>query len=106
MATAGASKPLSGPTKQPCSTSTAMQRRSVPTPGSTTASTTPSGRYCTARTSASRTGADVERRHVVGDVDNPEMRGDIEHDGVTHADELVSTPVVREKRNEAEPGRH
>ena len=52
------------------------------------------------------TGADVERRHVVGDVDDPEMRGDIEHDGVTHADELVSTPVVREKRNEAEPGRH
>ena len=52
MATAGASSPLSGPTRNPVSTSTATARRSVPTPGSTTARTTPGGRYWMARASA------------------------------------------------------
>ncbi len=44
--TAGASSPLSGPssTDMPSPTSTATARRSVPTAGSTTASTTPGQR--------------------------------------------------------------
>ena len=49
IATAGASSPLSGPTRNPFSTSIATQRREVPTPGSTIARTTPAGRYWTAR---------------------------------------------------------
>ncbi len=52
MATAGARRPLSGPTRNPVSTSTATARRSVPTPGSTTARTTPGGRYWIERASA------------------------------------------------------
>ena len=100
MAAAGASKPLSGPTRNPPSTSTAMQRRSVPTPGSTTARTTPSGRYCTARTSASAPARDVEGGDVVGDVDDPQIGRDVEHDRVTHADELVDAAVVGEERDE------
>jgi hypothetical protein len=49
----GASRPLSGPTRYRGTppTSTAMARRAVPTPGSTTASTTPGARYCTERAS-------------------------------------------------------
>ena len=54
MATAGASRPLSGPTStdSPSPTSTATARRSVPTPGSTTASTTPGHRYWALRARA------------------------------------------------------
>ncbi len=53
IATAGASTPLSGPTSSPQAVVTAIGRRSVPTPGSTTARATPSGRYWIARTSVS-----------------------------------------------------
>ena len=54
-ATAGASNPLSGPTKMPVppATDTAIARRLDPTPGSTTAITMPRGTYGTARASAS-----------------------------------------------------
>ncbi len=100
IATAGASKPLSGPTSTPPSTSTAMQRRSVPTPGSTIASTTPSGRYWTARTSASAPARDVERRDVVGDVDDPQVGRHVEHHRMAHTDELVGSAVVGEERHE------
>ena len=106
IATAGASRPLSGPTSTPCSTSTAMQRRSVPTPGSTTASTSPSGRYCTARRERERAGPHVERRNVVGDVDDAQLRRDVEHHRVADADELVGAPVVGEERDELGARRH
>src|SRR3954471_14706380 len=55
IATAEASRPLSGPTEHdsPSTPSTATARRSPPTPGSTTPSTTPAGRYCAARANAS-----------------------------------------------------
>ena len=54
MATAGANKPLSGPTRTDCPppTSTATPRRVVPTPGSTTARTTPGHRYWALRARA------------------------------------------------------
>ena len=54
MATAGASRPLSGPTRTeaPSPTSSAIGRRDDPTPGSTTAMTTPGLRYWTDRARA------------------------------------------------------
>ena len=54
IATAGAIRPLSGATTTPAppATSTATARRAVPTPGSTTAMTTPAGTYWMQRASA------------------------------------------------------
>ena len=54
-ATPVANRPLSGPTNTPFppETLTAMARREVPTPGSTTAKITPFGTYETARANAS-----------------------------------------------------
>ena len=55
IATAGANNPLSGPisTDSPSPTSTAILRRSVPTPGSTTATTIPGHKYSTLLAKAS-----------------------------------------------------
>ena len=47
-----------------------------------------------------RTGPDVERRDVVGDVDDPQVGRHVEHHRVAHADELVDPAVVGEERDE------
>ena len=47
-----------------------------------------------------RTGADVESRDLVGDVDDAQVGRDVEHDRVTDTDELVGPAVVGEERDE------
>ena len=48
----------------------------------------------------------VERRDVVGDVDDPQLGSDVEHHRVAHAHELVGPPVVGEERDERRASRH
>ena len=75
-------------------------------PGSTTASTSPSGRYCTARARASapaRT-SNGGTSWVMSTI--AQLRREVEHDRVAHADELVGAPVVGEERDELEARRH
>ena len=101
IAAAGASSPLSGPTSTPSppATSTAMARRWVPTPGSTTATTTPLGRYWMARTSASEPAAHVVGSDLVGEVEHGDVAGEVADDGLDHADELVGRPEVGQERD-------
>ena len=101
MATAGASRPLSGPTRHAVLDLDREQRRSVPTPGSTTASTIASvgqvlrganERERPARTSCGGTSWVRSTMREVGD--------EAEHHRLAHADELVGEPVVGEKGDE------
>ncbi len=98
-ATAGASRPLSGPTstEAPSPTSTAIGRREVPTCGSTTASTTPGQRYGVLRARARPPAAHVVGRDAVGEVDDGDLGGDRADHRVDDADELVDEPVVGEE---------
>ena len=71
IATAGDSRPLSGPTKNPDSVAAAIARRAVPTPGSTTASTTPGRKILDRPGQGQGAGPDIARRNPVSDVDDP-----------------------------------
>ena len=98
------SNPLSGPTKYigpPAARATAraMPRRAVPTPGSTTPSTTPLPRWGTARTQRVAPGAHVERRDVVRQVDDRRPRRPRRDDRMDDPDELVLGPEVGEEED-------
>ena len=76
---AGTSSPLSGPTKYRCpppfaSARRATPRRADPTPGSTTASTTPGAEMRQGPHEGPRAGRHVEGRHLVGQVDDHRAR--------------------------------
>ena len=71
IATAGERRPLSGPTKNPNSVSAAMARRAVPTPGSTTASTTPGRQILNRPGQRQGSRSHIAGRDAMSDVDDP-----------------------------------
>ena len=100
----GTSSPLSGPTNHdgPAwstarSTATATARRSVPTPGSTTAMTTPAPRYGPDRTSMAAPAVTSKGGIWWDEVDHRYRRRQPVEDGVDHAHELVGGAVVGEE---------
>ena len=95
MATAGASRPLSGPSSTPPATSTPTSRRAVPTPGSTTATThAVVGQVLHRPHEQERARPHVVGRDLVADVEDAHVGREAEHDRLAHADELVGEPVV------------
>ena len=77
----------------------ATARRAVPTPGSTTASTTPSGTYGIARARASDPPRTSNGRMPwVRSIDR-DVRGEVAEHGLDDADELVVEAVVGEERH-------
>ena len=97
----GASRPLSGPSSTPPATSTPTRRRSVPTPGSTTAThDAVVGEVLHRAHEQQRAGAHVVRRDVVADVEDPDVGREPEHHGLADADELVGEAVVGRERDE------
>ena len=107
-ATAGASSPLSGPTSTdaPLPTSTATARRGPPTPGSTTARTTPGHRYWALRARARAPARMSWGGHLVGHVDHRHLGGDGSDDRVDDPDELVVVAVVGEEGDRVVAQRH
>ena len=91
-------------TPAPPATSTATARRAVPTPGSTTASTTPAGTYWMQRASASEParmswgGISWVRSMTV------DVRGEVPDDRLDDADELVGRAVVGQEADRVEAG--
>ena len=79
IATAGASSPLSGPitTPAPPATSIATARRSVPTPGIDDREHDARRHVPDAAGERERSGANVERRDLVGEIDDADVRRDV-----------------------------
>ena len=101
IAAAGASSPLSGPTSTPSppATSTAMARRSVPTPGSTTATHDAARQVLDGPHQRQGAGPHVVGSDLVGEVEHGDVAGEVADDRLDHADELVGA-CPKSDRNE------
>ncbi len=101
IATAGASRPLSGPTStpSPSATSTAIALRALPTPGSTTARITPLGTYEMHRARARLPARTSNGRDLMGQIDQVGVRGDVADHGLDDPGELVDQAVVGQQRD-------
>ena len=103
------SKPLSGPTSRLWPARTTSARRSVPTPGSTTATWTAAGKYGTVWASTTDPRAHVLRGHQMRDVEDAHVRGECGQNPVAGRHEAVCQPVVGQQAHDAvakpHPGR-
>ena len=101
IAAAGTRRPLSGPTStpSPSATSTAMARRSVPTPGSTTASDDAGRHVLDGPGQRERAGAHVIGTDLVRQVEDGDVAGEVADDRLDDPDELVGRAVVGEQRH-------
>ena len=104
IATAGASSPLSGPmiTPAPSATSIATARASGADARIDDRQHDAARHVRDAPRQRERTGADVERRDLVGEVDDGDVRCEVTDDRLDHADELVGGAVVGEERDGVE----
>ncbi len=107
-ATAGASSPLSGPmiTPSPPATSIGNGPACRADARVDDRQHDPGGHVRDRSGERQRTAADVEGRDPVREVDDLDVRGEIAHDGLHHADELVVRAEVGEERDRVVPACH
>ena len=102
IATAGASRPLSGPSSTPPATSTPSSRRLGADAGVDDGhDDAVVGQVLHGPHEEQRTRAHVVRGDVVAHVEDPDVGREPEHHGLAHADELVGQAVVGRERDAA-----